>query len=91
MMDQEAGFCASGLSSAQLQHVMGTAYGLRSQMAEYFRRGVAVEIVHQDDDKTLPPISIRIANDLDFWIDCCDSRDEAVGLAMALGLPVVRM
>jgi hypothetical protein len=58
-------------------------------MAQYLADGADVVVYPQDVCREAPPFAIGVVG-TDFWIDCCNTREEAVTLAGSLGLKVGR-
>ncbi|MBY0464780.1 MAG: hypothetical protein K2W33_07525 [Burkholderiales bacterium] len=59
-------------------------------MAAYLESSAEVVIQRQTEcGADVPPIAIKVAEDPEFWIDCCDTSELAFARATALGLNVV--
>ncbi|WP_432263503.1 hypothetical protein [Cupriavidus sp. TMH.W2] len=78
------------LTPAQAAHVAQVHPECRVEMAEYLSAGTDVVIGRQNDcGSDVPAYAIAVAARQDFWIDCCDTPEEAKALARSLGLTVV--
>ncbi|WP_059414294.1 hypothetical protein [Cupriavidus basilensis] len=78
------------LTTAQAAHVAKVFPECRAEMAGYLAAGVAVVIGRQNEcGPDVPPYAIAVATRQDFWIDCCNTPDEAKALAEGLGLSVI--
>ncbi|CAG9252074.1 conserved hypothetical protein [Paraburkholderia unamae] len=76
------------MSAAQCAHVAKVYPECRGEMAHYLSCGPEVVIYRQNEcGDDVPPYAIAVAG-TDFWVDCCDTSDEAVALARSLGLTV---
>lgn len=59
-------------------------------MADYLRRGVEVTIgIQNEASPDVPPFAISVREDLEFWISCCGTQEEAKQLVKDLGLVLV--
>lgn len=77
----------TGLSPAQHAHVLKVFPETRADMAIYLRSGVQVTVGPQTEaSPDVPPIAISVLADPEFWIDCCDSVEEAHQRIESLGL-----
>ncbi|ENZ78068.1 MULTISPECIES: hypothetical protein [Ralstonia] len=79
-----------GLTPAQLAHLARVELRSRQaggEMAQYLAEGADVVVYRQDECREAPPFAIGVVG-TDFWIDCCDSREEAFTVAESLGLKV---
>jgi len=78
------------LTSLQAAHVAAVFPESQAQMSNYLASGVEVVIGPQTEcGPDVPPIAIAVASDQAFWIDCCETVEEAKARAQALGLRVV--
>lgn len=76
-----------GLSPAQHAHVLKVFPETRTDMANYLRSGAQVIVGPQSEaSPDVPPIAISVLAVPDFWIDCCDSVEEAHQRIDSLGL-----
>lgn len=81
-----------GLTVAQAAHVAKVDPNHRLEMADLLRRGVAVGIGPQREcGPDVPPIAIWVAENPEFWIDCCETVAAAKSYAASLGLPVAHV
>lgn len=74
------------LTPAQRAHVASVFPECRTDMARYLAEGAQVAVVLQRAVDDVPPYAISVCADPDFWIDCCDSIEDAMEHAKALGL-----
>jgi len=78
------------LTDAQAAHVAAAPPECRADMAGYLAAGASVVIYRQSEcGKDVPPFALGVEG-TDFWIDCCDSPEDAVAQATKLGLPATR-
>lgn len=79
------------LTPAQAAHVAAAFPEAREQMAKYLKAGAEVVIARQQEcGPDVLPFCIAVAADQSFWIDCSNSKEEAVARAEALGLVVTQ-
>ena len=79
------------MTPAQAAHVAAAFPEAREQMAKYLKAGAEVVIARQQEcGPDVPPFCIAVAADQSFWIDCSNSKEEAVARAEALGLVVTQ-
>lgn len=79
-----------GLTAAQLEHLARVELRSRrssEEMAPYLAAGAEVVVYRHNEVPDVPPFAIAVAGTA-FWIDCCDTEEEAVTLARSLGLKV---
>lgn len=90
VMVRRPGAQSPALNAVQAEHVRSTFPEARTQMAAYLEQSAEVMIEHQTEcGVDVPPIAIKVAEDPEFWIDCCDTSELAYARAKALGLKVV--
>jgi hypothetical protein len=79
------------LTPAQIAHVAAVFPECHAEMARYLKEGVEVVIGPQNEcGPDVPPIAIAVASAHDFWIDCCNTVEQARARATELGLRVVK-
>lgn len=76
------------LTAVQAEHVAKVFPEYRAEMQQYLATGARVVICRQNECGEVPPYAITVEGTA-FWIDCCDTQDEAQTLAESLGLTVV--
>ena len=76
------------LTSSQKKHVDSTPPVFRAEMAGFLADCVDVVIHLQDAVPDVGRFAVAV-RDSGFWIDCCDTKEEAALLATQLGLRVV--
>lgn len=76
----------TNLSNTQRAHVAKVFPECRSDMARYLAEKAVVDVCLQRAVGDAPPFAIYVCSDPDFWIDCCESENEAWARAKALGL-----
>lgn len=77
------------LTPAQSAHIASAFPETRAEMTRFLEAGVGV-LVHRHDEcgGDVPPYAI-VVDRTSFWIDCCDTPEEAEALACSLGLKVL--
>jgi hypothetical protein len=79
------------MTAAQRAHVAKVYPECRNEMASYLASGAQVVIYRQDEcGDDVPPYAIAVAG-TDFWVDCCDTPQEAMALARSLGLTLAHL
>lgn len=73
---------------AQAAHLMRVPEHCRIEMRQAMMSQKPVRVYRQNDVSDVPPWAICIADEA-FWIECCETREEAVAYAESLGMPVV--
>ncbi len=79
---------APTLGQIQLAHIEHVFPECKAQMADYLSDGVEVGICRQREVGEAPPYAIYVRADPAFWIDCCESVEQARERAASLGLKV---
>ncbi|MCI3206431.1 MULTISPECIES: hypothetical protein [Pandoraea] len=88
MKSRDSPYSINGLTAAQVAHVAKVFPECREDMAKYLISGAEVLVVQQDEVHQALPQAIVVIGTA-FWVDCCDTRAEAVNLAESLGLVVL--
>lgn len=74
----------AGLTDIQRKFVENAPTGHQHPLAYYMRHNARVDILEQDDDYNALPWAIQIRG-TNFWVDCCETKDEARERALELG------
>lgn len=77
------------LTEAQNNHLAKVYPESRPEMEKYLSSRSSVFIRPQTECSDVPPYAICVVETPGFWIDCCDSIQQAKALAHTLDLPVV--
>ncbi|AOJ97494.1 hypothetical protein DM992_39470 (plasmid) [Burkholderia sp. JP2-270] len=79
------------LSVAQANHVAKVFPECRTEMTDFLEASAEVVIYRQNEcGSDVPPYAIAVAGTA-FWIDCCETPEEATALADSLGLKVLEV
>jgi hypothetical protein len=79
------------LTVAQANHVAKVFPECRTEMTDFLEAGAGVVIYKQSEcGSDVPPYAIAVAGTA-FWIDCCETPEDATVLALSLGLKVVEV
>lgn len=79
------------LTVAQANHVAKVFPECRTEMTDSLEAGAEVMIYKQNKcGSDVPPYAIAVAGTA-FWIDCCETPEDATVLVHSLGLKVVEV
>jgi hypothetical protein len=76
----------SDLTAVQSEHIAKVFPECRAEMSRYLRDGAMVDVRRQDEVREAPAFAIYVCSAPEFWIDCCDTEDQARTMALSLGL-----